>query len=200
MTDVAGYRASLRRILAADGDRVRTWKGDLVDEALRSSLVTVAFETPAVESSLTVVTAGREQDISSVSALDILSVMWPWYDSGGPAVGWRWVSDDVIWIEDGEPQVGDVIRLRYRRSYSIAGLDGAVSTTVPAAWERLVLEGAAWWAYDLLLRRRSSSPAATEAELSGIRDLSSVHRASFESWAQRLGGAVGNPSWSDIGL
>ena len=130
-----------------------TWAAGDIDEAIRQALH--AYEQVVPRQALTAITlssAGREVDISSVTGyLEILRVWWD-YDSTDPEhpPNWRdfevWPGD-LLWINDGDaPASGDKVRLWYTLTHTLNGLDSATATTFAADHESTIAIGAAGFA------------------------------------------------------
>ena len=62
-SNLAGYRTTIRNCLAASTD-VATWTDAMLDEGLRHALLEFTVAAPPVESTVTVTTAGRIQDLA----------------------------------------------------------------------------------------------------------------------------------------
>ncbi len=77
MTSLAAYRTDVRNLLAAAPD-VATWPDGIIDQALRLGLLD--FDPHLVyETSVTVTSAGHEQDLSSLPGLlTVFAVAYPW--------------------------------------------------------------------------------------------------------------------------
>jgi hypothetical protein len=124
-------------------------QGD-IDEALRWALHRLTEVLPdRVITSLTLSSAGREVDISSISDYIEIERVWWDYDSSDPAhpPNWRdfelWPGD-ILFINDaGEPESADVVRVWYTRLQSLNGLDSASTTSIPRDTETLITGGAA---------------------------------------------------------
>ena len=97
------------------------------------------------------------------------------------------------------PGVGQVIRLRFRKRYTVSGLGGAGVTTFPAGAERLLLLGAAGHAYRLRYRQLSRRPSSAPSEVQACRELAEVYRCQFEEWAAWGTGEPG-PIWGEVGV
>jgi hypothetical protein len=153
---ITEYATQVRAVLQSGVDYT-LWYGALPDAGLRQALLYLSEHLPPVEATL-VCAAGREQDVSAVAGLlSVAAVGWPWDDDAGVfrPVRWRWVDGGRVHIESGVPAAGDGLRLRYWQALTIAGLDGAASTTVPDAWFNTLAIGAA--AYTVLTRLRQTA-------------------------------------------
>jgi hypothetical protein len=161
---LADYRDSIDAILATAVDS-STWTTAIKDQALRTALAEYD-EHFAYESSLTVSSTGRAQDISALAGLkDVLAVAYPWTDGADFATRqqrWRYVADQTIYFESVEPQSGEVMRVRYTQGHTLESLDSAAATTVPDRHQQLLATLAASYACVLRLRQVSENPAIPE--------------------------------------
>lgn len=181
-----------------------TWTNDIKDEALRQALR--EYDDALIyESDFTVVTAGEEQDVSSVPDLGrVLAVAWPWQthdDWKLRARKFRIVDQNTIrllgWVR---PVAGDVLRLRHTRLHHIEDLDGAAATTVQEPAHRAVVGlGAAAWAIDVRLRQITENPAIPDAAAGQLRQLRDDYRDRFD---RALAGVerASPVAWEDMGL
>ncbi len=120
-----------------------------IDESIRWALGRFNEIAPQETiTSLTLTSAGREVDLSSITdLLRVTRVWWP-YSSSSPTFPPNWVSyevwGDTLFIDsDSEPQSGDVVRVWYVRLCTVNGLDDATATTLPSDAETLLVTGAA---------------------------------------------------------
>jgi len=135
-----------------DGTNAR-WSTDDVDEAIRKAVEQYSRRDPNHKiGTVTVSTAGREQDISSLTDLLRVEKIWWDYDSSTPGYppNWRqfemWPGS-VLYIDDAdEPAVDDVIRVWYTSKHTIEDLDSATATTVPDEDIVYIVTGAAHFA------------------------------------------------------
>lgn len=196
-------RADLAEALAAAVD-AETWSEALKDEAIRQALRSYNLQGPAYEADVSVTVAGHEQSLAGIAdLLTIECVAWPWRDGlmiEDSAVHWRRIGDDTIRIDRHAPQVGDTIRVRYRRLHTINGLDGATLTTVSDKHRTLLATGAASFAVTLRLRQISENPAVPDAAAEELRRLRDDWEYWFYELLERLSGIAQNPVWAKIGL
>jgi hypothetical protein len=141
------------RILESLGDSNGTrYDAALLDEALRLALEEYSRALPQLQETVfTVTTAGSSQEISGVKRLlTVIEVLYP-FDPNDliehlPADPWyAYNKDGSHWLLFGEdaPQVGQQFCVRYAAGHTLAGLDGAESTSLPQADESLLAQGAA---------------------------------------------------------
>jgi hypothetical protein len=124
---------------------------DDVDEAIRWALARYSEVNPEVViTTVTLSSAGREVDISSITDYEHVTRVWVDYDSSDPEYPPRWRDfevwpGDILFVDDaqGEPDSGDVIRVWYTRKRTLTGLDGASATSLPDMDDTLVVVGAA---------------------------------------------------------
>jgi hypothetical protein len=130
-----------------------TWSTDDVDEAIRQALHRYQQVAPRETiGTVTLSSAGREIDISSLTGyLEIRRVWWD-YDSSDPDYppNWRdfelWPGD-LLYINDtAEPASGDKVRVWYTLPHTLNGLDSETATTFPADHESVLTVGAAGFA------------------------------------------------------
>lgn len=128
------------------------WSTALIDEGIKMALAHYTREVPhTVLASLTLSTAGREIDISSLTYSHVLRVWWD-YDSSDPThpPNWRsfeiWPGDILYINDDNEPAVGDVVRVWYTTPHTLSGLEAAAATTFPANHDTYLVTGAAGYA------------------------------------------------------
>lgn len=201
-SNLAQYEIKVRSTVAAYVD-IASWPIEIVDQGLRMALQDFSQKYPAVESEFTVIAAGREQNLSTITDLaEIQSVAWPWTLNASfnlLMVNWRRIGAATIYIEDGAPVIGDKIRLRHTKQYRIQNLDGAATTTVPDSAEQILTIGAA--AYSVILRRRaiSENPAIPKDTQEILKTLSTDWLKQFTDQLtnQPLGA---QPHWSTVGL
>ncbi len=150
MTDLAGFRTMARRVLGDPGGT--RFADDVLDEALQWALIAYGKVLPQVKSGcLPVTTAGREQSLATLQELvNILEVNYP-YVSGNPSPvafeKWYFYTRDAaayVYLGGNRiPAVGEALRLVYTTGHTIAGLNGAPQTSIPAADETMFANGAA---------------------------------------------------------
>ena len=129
-----------------------TWATGDIDEGLTQALDRYSEAVPArTIFSLTLTAAGREVDISSLSAVDVERVWWT-YTSSDPAYppNWRdfevWPGD-ILFIKDGsEPAVGDKVRVFYTVRQTLNGLRSAAASTFQVTAESVLVLGGAGYA------------------------------------------------------
>ncbi len=130
-----------------------------VDEALRHALSEYSQVCPLeMETVLTLPGAGREIDLSSLTGLLSVSMVWWPFDSTAEAWPPNQVKGFRIWWDDtnpvlflmdlagGEPQTSDELRAWYTASQTIQNLDSAAATTVRTDHESLLVLGASAYA------------------------------------------------------
>ena len=148
MLTLTNYRASLR--LALRDANAAVWSDAQLDEALRAALAQYSRAAPDARSALlTLSTAGREISLAALPGLLEVAEVWlpasvvaPPYPP--PTRAFRRLDPLALLIEGGaEPQAGDAMRLFYLACHTIQGLDGAATTSVPAAHQAALVTGAA---------------------------------------------------------
>jgi hypothetical protein len=171
--DLAAYRTHIDNILATAVDS-STWTTAIKDQALRLALQQYD-RFPVYESSFTVTAAGHMQDLSGITEIkQTLAVAYPWDGQtslDAISTPHRYIGTNVIWFEQVEPQVGDLIRVRYFKTHAIKDLDSAAETTVPDIDQTPLATYAAGWACFLRARQLSENPAPPRAALDQLNTL-----------------------------
>lgn len=205
MTTLAIYRQDIRGILGTHVD-ASTWSHEMIDDGIRQALQQFSDEYFPQETDFAVTTTGRSQDLSSITDIrEVVAIAWPWYDDESfhsYVNAWRRIGEQVIYIEDlcGYPSAGEVIRVRYTKTYQLNGLDEYVSSTsVPTTMQRTVELGAAGHAAMIRLRQLSENPAVPDAAYEGLKGVAEMLLAQFSEKLARLNQGT-NPVWSNIGL
>jgi hypothetical protein len=129
------------------------WSTDDLDEAIRTALEQYSKYKPQHKlTSVTLSSAGREVDISSVTDLLRVEKVWWDYDDTSPSYppNYRqfevWPGD-IIYIDDrSAPSSGDKVRLWYTAMHTIENLDSATATTIPEDDEGTIVTGACHFA------------------------------------------------------
>ncbi|MFN8468272.1 MAG: hypothetical protein U0X20_22120 [Caldilineaceae bacterium] len=181
--------------LATDG-----WEDGVLTEALSQGLADLNAWMPPIESSFTVVTPGAEQDLSSLAPQQVLAVATPWTTTSEwrtAAVPWRTTGPGVVMLPE-SAAADQVIRVRYRKVYTVSGMGAAVATTLPPAAERTLLLAAASHAYLIRYRQLSRRPSTAPSDLASCKELAEVYRRQFEGTV--LEGSAQPVAWPKIGL
>ncbi len=114
---------------------------------IRRALANYASLNPRRASALLETTAGqREIDISSLNALEVVDLWYPW-DPAAPVYPpsrppYSMLDDATLLLESDAPPAGgstDGLRLFYLAPHTIQGLDGATVTTLDASGEALII-------------------------------------------------------------
>ncbi|MFN8469362.1 MAG: hypothetical protein U0X20_27650 [Caldilineaceae bacterium] len=181
--------------LSTDG-----WEDGVLTEALSQGLADLNAWMPPIEASFTVVTPGAEQDLSSLAPQQLLAVATPWTATSewrSAAVPWRTTAPGVVMLPE-SAAADQLIRVRYRKVYTVSGLGAAVSTTVPASAERTLLLASASHAYLIRYRQLSRRPSTAPSDLASCKELAEVYRRQFEGVV--LEGSAQPVAWPKIGL
>jgi hypothetical protein len=181
--------------LSVDG-----WEDPVLTEALAQGLADLNAWMPPIEASFTVVTPGREQDLSSLAPQQVLAVATPWTETSEwrtAAVPWRLTAPGVVMLPDAAA-ADQVVRVRYRKVYTVNGLGGAVATTLPTTAERTLLLASAAHAYLIRYRQLSRRPSTAPSDLASCKELAEVYRRQFEGIV--LDGSGSAPAWPKMGL
>lgn len=190
--------------LLADAVDPLTWSAALKDAAIRSTLQQYSLQGPAYEADVTVASAGYEQSLVALAGLLAVELIaWPWHDGlriEEQAVRWRLVGPTTVRFDRVAPQAGDLLRVRYRRSHTLAGLDGASETTVADAHRFVLAEGATAAALALRLRQISENPALPREAAPLLEGLHEVRARHFVWLLERMQGGGQEPVWAGVGL
>lgn len=130
------------------------WSTDLLDESIEKTLNEYGRARPRhLITTVTLATATREVDVSSVSGLLDVCRAWLPYTAADPEdpPEWRrfefWRDPDLVRILDGdEPAAAEVCRIWYDAQQTLNGLVSAVATTFPVEDEDLIVTGATGYA------------------------------------------------------
>ena len=205
MTVLADYRSDVSNLLATAVDTA-TWTTALLDEALRRALGELNVLL-VYESSFTVVTAGYEQDLSTIEDVNaVLAVAYPWqegWDFARTLATWRVVGPNRIYLALARPAVGETIRVRHTKLHTIEDLESATTTTVPEGQRALVGLWAAAFACEMRLRQISENPALPRDAGQQLATVAHRFRQRAEeaiSHVPPLGSALRAPGWGSIGL
>ena len=181
--------------LSTDG-----WEDGVLAEALSQGLADLNAWMPPVESSFTVVTPGAEQDLATLAPQQILAVATPWEAASEwrtTATTWRLTAPGVIMLP-AAATAGQVVRVRYRKVYTVSGLGAAVTTTLPAPAERTLLLASAAHAYLIRYRQLSRRPSTAPSDLASCKELAEVYRRQFEGLV--VPEMASAPVWPKMGL
>lgn len=143
------FRDRLETILQDSGNNI--WATGTLDEAIKMALKEYSLVKPFNQiTTLTLASDTRELDVSSVTGLLGVSRVWLPYTAADPEYPANerhfefWRDNDVLYfVDDDEPQSGDVARLFYKTVQTLDGLDSETTTTFPVEDEETLLTGAA---------------------------------------------------------
>lgn len=151
-------RDNVERDLDDAGNAV--WSTDEIDRAITRALVEYSkVNSLRAVTTINVTSERREFDLSGVSGLLRVAMVWWPYTAAEPEYPPNWVKfriwANTLYLQtEDEPQSGDVIRLYYLKKQTIDGLEGAAATTVPVDDEELIILGAT--AYAALEKARTA--------------------------------------------
>lgn len=124
-----------------------------VEEAIEKAIDQYSLYSPHhLLDSVTLSSAGREVDISSLTDLVRVEKVWWDYDSSDPAFPPNWREFEVwpgsiLYINDvSAPESGDKVRIWYTAAHELNGLNAATATTIPAEDIAFIISGAAHFA------------------------------------------------------
>jgi hypothetical protein len=130
------------------------WSTGVLDEAIRQALheYSKANQYHAI-GTITLSARGYELDISSLTGLLDVQRVWLPYTAASPEnpPNWRrfefWRDPQkLFFIDEDEPQSGQVCRVFYTKLQTLNGLDSAASTTFPADDDSVLTIGGAGFA------------------------------------------------------
>ena len=181
--------------LATDG-----WEDPVLAEALSQGLADLNAWLPPIEVSFTVTTPGAEQDLNSLAPQQILAVATPWETTSEwrtAAVPWRLTAPGVVMLPEAAA-ADQVLRVRYRKLYTVQSLGAAPATTLPPSAERTLLLASAAHAYLIRYRQLSRRPSTAPSDLASCKELAEVYRRQFEGAVLPEAGTV--VAWPKIGV
>lgn len=148
--NLAAMRDNVERDLDDAGNAI--WSTDEIDRAISRALVEYSKVSPLrAVTTINVTSETREFDLSGVSGLLRVAMVWWPYTAAEPEHPPRWVKfraweDTLYLLTEDEPQPSDLIRLYYLKKQAVEGLEGATATTVPADDEEVIILGATAYA------------------------------------------------------
>ena len=204
MSTLAELKTSLEYMIGSAVDPL-TWTAAMKEEALRSALLTYTERGPISEIDFTVITAGKTHILSTITNIySISDLAYPWsadLEFENCPRRWRTIDQLTVYLlGDAYPSVGEEIRVRYRKLYTISSLDGAADTTIPLAHERAVLLLAAIGILDIRLRQISENPAIPPEAVAAMTALHERWTAEVDRRLDKTSGLLSNPSWAGVGL
>jgi len=142
-------RDRVETILADTGNAI--WSEDDLDECIRQALHEYSRARPQSKiTTLSVTSATRELDTSSITGLMEVVEVWCDYDATDPDYPPNirpfryWRDANLLYITgDYEPQTGDTARIFYVALHTLDGLDSETSTSLPTEHESTLVIGAA---------------------------------------------------------
>ena len=166
-----------------------------IDEALRTALAYYSDAYPLTrDSTITVTTAGREQDLSALTGLiSVLDVWWPyqaspevWPPNQVPGFHLWWnnaVPKLLISAQSGaQPQTNDVIRVWFTQQHTINGLDGAGATSCLPIHETGIVDGASAYAVISEMRHQIGSIHVDPQQVASLNQWSTERLNEFRGW------------------
>lgn len=181
--------------MATDG-----WEDPVLAEAIAQGLADLNAWMAPIEASFTVTTPSAEQDLNSLAPQQILALATPWETTSDwrtAAVPWRLTAPGVVMLPEAAT-ADQVVRVRYRKLYTVQGLGAAQATTLPPSAERTLLLAAAAHAYLIRYRQLARRPSTAPSDLASCKELAEVYRRQFEGTI--LDGAAPATAWPKIGL
>jgi hypothetical protein len=198
--DATSLKASLLSLL---GDALATdgWDDAVLGEALVQGLADTNTWLPPQEATHRVETGGYEQDLAALSPYQILAVAYPWKDDKTfreCAVTWRMMGPATVRLDGRKLVVGELLRIRFRKCCTVAGIDDSSATNLPASAERALLLAAVSHAYLIRYRQLSRRPSSAPTDLAACKELADLYRKRFEG--ELILSAEPGPAWPTLGL
>lgn len=149
--DLDEYRT---RITAALDDHLAlNWEPAALDTALAAALAAYSRACPQTRAAqITLRAAGSDISLGELPGFTgLLEVIYPWSaaNPASPLRGWILFWDALtphLLLPGLAPQAGETLSVIYTALHSIAGLAGADESSIPAADEALLVQGAAGYA------------------------------------------------------
>jgi hypothetical protein len=156
MTNLSEIQSRVSNLLMDNTHLI--WPEETLDESIRQALEEYNLAAPyTTEGSFLLENAGQEIPLGSLPGFrEVLSLYYPWapgLEGDQPpnqVRGWQ------TWFAGGQPFAairspsrlipGSHLRVIYLASHTLAGLDGASATTIPAEHNGLIVRGAAAFA------------------------------------------------------
>ena len=194
MTTLASIKPRILQVLE-DPAGTRFASG-LVDEALRLALDALDQRLPRLASEDILVTvSGRDQPLTNLN--ECLYLVCLTLSSGDvpvsemePETGFSYFFHDALptlhFSGRVYPKAGQTLHLTYAARHSLQGLDGAVETSLPAAYETALVNGAAGQACLLHAARLVESYGARSDETSRWMEISRLRLDEFERTLNNL--------------
>lgn len=192
MTTLAAIQTRTAQVLQ-DNSNTR-FSASLLEEAVRLALTTFDQRLPRVTScDLTAAVDGRDQTFTMPDGfLYLVGARFVREQKSGrelePGEGFTYQ------VEDGKiclhfcgrriPRVGDTLRVSYAACYTLAGLDDAAATTLPARYESALVTGAAGHACLLRATALIEAYGPRTEEVTRLMEVSRLHLLEF---SQTLG-------------
>ena len=186
----------------ADGD----WPDEVVDQALKQGILNLLVHFPSVAEDITLTASGYNHNLATYidDIFGVIDVTHPWDPSMPccPETPYQLVGRTYIQFTRTEPQVGDTVHVIYRKFYTIGGLEGAETDTLPAEYEPVTVIAAC----SNLLRRQSMQMPATPTGKGANSVGMQLAQMSVVLLDEAVTGIYGmhanhpNPAWSHMGL
>jgi hypothetical protein len=158
---------------------------ELLDGALIHALDEYSHAVPqALSCVVTVSVAGREQPLEVPGSIKTLvRAQYPYTDENSPFfeqlyLGYTQGAPAVLFAGRTAPQAGEQFKIYYTASQTLSGLLGAEVTSLPAAHEGLLVEGAAGFACYFRAARLSESMSSS---ITMMMQLGAFHMANFRA-------------------
>ena len=182
MTDIADIRTEIRNKLS---DTDTTFTDLVIDQALRDALRKLSgVQGYDRIDTITVVTAGHELSLASLTSPAVVDQIWTPYTAASPEnpplfrAHAKW-SPTLLYLPDHYLNVDDVARVFYHTPHTFNGLAGATATTIDDQQRGLCVIGAAHFACMAQHRALSKSINANPRVLAALLSTAKVHGSEF---------------------
>ena len=188
MSDYSTIKSRALQLLG-DPDGIR-YDDATLQESLRQALSAYTRSCPQVRSQvLTLAADGHEQSLEGLASppLFLLEVIHPYLNGSTdirhsrPPCTLAYV-DGTAWLRfplESTPQAGEQVRVGYAAAHTLAGLDDAGTTSIPASHEGMLALGAAVFASLQRVHQTAGSYGIQEAEPNRLRELASSYLERF---------------------
>lgn len=188
MSDYSTIKSRALQLLG-DPDGVR-YDDATLQESLRQALSAYTRSCPQIRSQvLTLAADGREHSLEELATppLFLLEVIHPYLNGSTdtrrsrPPCTLAYV-DGTAWLRfplESTPQAGEQVRVGYAAAHTLAGLDDAEITSIPASHEAMLALGAAVFAALQRVHQTAGSYGIKEAEPNRLRELASSYLERF---------------------
>lgn len=187
MTNLDQLRYRIKQKLVDPSNAI--WTDEVLDEAIRETLSEYRSTRPRkVITTVTFASSTRELDISSITDLLEVRMVWLPYTAADPEdppnrrAFEHWRDSQIVYFPDGtKPDTDDVARIFYLAKHRVKGLDGETSTSYLTEHESMLITGFCGYAatsraVDLLEQTTLYKESATNIRAWGQQQLMDFRR------------------------